>query len=154
MDCPSLRFKNCFVDVTVQKPQREQQLEVWSTRSSELGMFVTRNVLGGRRRRRKLWRPYDRRSSRVQKRRNVVSVGNTAFQSPLCGKPCGSYCRKRFITSIILNLRTMWHLWPRTTISMRQFKCTEERWQLCLDMEGNHVEQQWFYWITVSSYIL
>ena len=58
MDCPTLRFKNGFVDLTVQKRQREQPLEVWSTSSSELGMFVTRNVLRGRRRRRrKLWRP-------------------------------------------------------------------------------------------------
>ena len=24
----------------------------------------------------------------------------------------------------------------------RVFRCTEERWQLCLDMEGNHVERQ------------
>ena len=54
MDCPKLRFKNGFVDHIVQKLQREQPLEVWSTSSSELGMFVTRNVLRGRRRRRKL----------------------------------------------------------------------------------------------------
>ena len=24
----------------------------------------------------------------------------------------------------------------------RVFRCTEERWYLCLDMEGNHVERQ------------
>ena len=61
MDCPLLRFKNGFVDLTVQKFQHEQALEVWLTSSSELGMFVRRNVLRGRRRSRKLWRPYDRR---------------------------------------------------------------------------------------------
>ena len=45
-----------FIGLTVQKLQRERPLEVWSTSSSELGMFVKRNVLRGRRRRRKLWR--------------------------------------------------------------------------------------------------
>ena len=57
MDCPLLRFTYGFVDLTVQKLQREQRLEIWPTSSSELGMFVTRNVLRGRRCRRKLRRP-------------------------------------------------------------------------------------------------
>ena len=61
MDCALLRFKEGFVDLTVQKLQHEPPLEVWATNFSEPEMFVTRNVLRGRRRRRKLWRPYDRR---------------------------------------------------------------------------------------------
>ena len=39
MDCPLMRFKNGFVDLTVQKLQRERPLEVWSTSSSELQTF-------------------------------------------------------------------------------------------------------------------
>ena len=42
MDCPLQRFKNGFVDLTVQKLQCEQPLQVWSTSSSELRMFVTK----------------------------------------------------------------------------------------------------------------
>ena len=84
MDCPLLRFKNGFIDVTVQKLQREQPLEVWSTISREPGIFVTRNVLGGGRRRRKVWRPHDRRSSIVQKRRHKSSQSGTRHPQVHC----------------------------------------------------------------------
>ena len=40
MNCPLLRFKNCFVDVTVQKPQREKTIRDFINISSELGTFV------------------------------------------------------------------------------------------------------------------
>ena len=39
MDCPLMRFKNGFVDLTVQKLQRDRPLDVWSTSSSERETF-------------------------------------------------------------------------------------------------------------------
>ena len=119
MDCPLLRFKNGFVDITVQKPQREQPLEVWSTSSSELGIFVTKNILGGRRRRSKLWTPHDRRPSRVQKRHTSSQLAarhpqvHCVANLPLRTEEKGLSYLSRF--SIILNLRTMRQAWPYAT---------------------------------------
>ena len=50
-----------------------------------------------------------------------------------------------------VKIRDLQHLRERISAAVRTitpamlqrvFRCTEERWQLCLDMEGNHVERQ------------
>ena len=68
MDCPLLTISNIFVHVTVQKLQREQPWEIWSIISSELGIFVKRNVLGGCWHHRKLWSTCDKWKIRGQRR--------------------------------------------------------------------------------------